>query len=123
MVGAYLPPQWPTEVPHPASPAFQGRVVSWLLDLCPADYRDEPTLTRYPVVLVRLAQRSVAAQGRGVDLAIGGIRAELVRVESESVIEKAIEALVRQRERLLRVRRELTVVEHALRGGEFIERL
>lgn len=123
MLGAYLPPEWPKEVPHPASPAFTSRITAWLLDLCPPDFRGEPVLIRNPVVLVRLAHRAVAAQGRGVDLALAGVRAELSSVVSESVIEDTVQALLRERERLVRTRRGVVLVEHVLRGGDFTERL
>ena len=33
------PPGWPRAVPDPESPAFPDKVVGWLLDLCPPDYR------------------------------------------------------------------------------------
>lgn len=123
MVGAYLPPEWPENLPHPASPAFTSRVTAWLLDLCPPEYRGEPVLVRHPVVLVRLAHRSIAAHGRGVDLALGGVRAELAGVVPEAVVEETVQALLRERQRLVRSRRGVVLVEHVLRGGDFTERL
>ncbi len=53
--GVTAPPGWPRAVPDPESPEFADRVVGWLLDLCPPDYRGHHVLRRHPVILARLA--------------------------------------------------------------------
>lgn len=120
---SYLPPHWPAAVGHPDAPDFANRVTNWLLDLAPPEYRLEPVLRAHPVVLVRLVQRSIAARGKGVDLALAGLRSELADQVPAPVIEAAVDTLTAERRELLHRRRAVGLVEHVLRGGDFVEKM
>lgn len=122
-VRAYLPPQWPEQVPHPEAEQFEARVVAWLLDIGPPEFRRHPVLWHHPVALVRLVHRHVVAQGSGVDLALAGVRAELAGHLDAAAIESVCEALLEQRRALLARRNAVRVVEHVLRGGSLVEPL
>lgn len=119
----YLPPAWPEEVPHPEAEGFEDRAVAWLLDIAPPEYRLHPVLSRHPVALVRLVHRHVAAQGSGVDLALGGVRAELTGRLDTPAIDAVGRVLQEQRRLLMRRREAIRLVEHVLRGGSLVEPL
>lgn len=119
----YLPPAWPAEVGHPAEPQFVRRAVAWLLDCCPGDYRGFAVLRQHPPALARLAVRSVAARGRGVDDTIAAVRAELTDAVPAAALEDVLAMLAAERAYCQRTLAELRLVEHALRGGDFTEPL
>lgn len=119
----YVPPGWPSAVRPPDAPDWEGTATSWLLDLCPPEFRGYPALRRHVVVLVRLAALHVeacqAAVRRGVSEARGGLR----EVAEGDVIEAAIATLHAEEARLAGVRRAVGLVEEALRGRRFVARL
>ena len=51
------PPGWPRAVPDPEDPEFPARVVGWLLELCPPDYRGHEVLRRHPKLFVYRFER------------------------------------------------------------------
>jgi hypothetical protein len=67
------PPGWPRAVPDPESPEFGDRVVGWMLDLCPPDYRSHEVFRRYPVVLARLAALHADASVQAARSAYAGL--------------------------------------------------
>ena len=56
------PPGWPRQVRPPDAPDWEVTAASWLLDLCPPDYRRFSGLRRHVVVLARFAVLHVEAQ-------------------------------------------------------------
>lgn len=119
----YLPLGWPGEVGHPTHPQFADRAVAWLLDCCPGDYRGFGVLRQHPLALARLAVRSVAARGRGVDDTIARVRAELADAVPPAALEDVLAMLAAERVYCQRTLAQLRLVEHALRGGDFTEPL
>ena len=64
----YAPPGWPDGVRPPGVPGWEAEAVEWLFDWSPPSWRQDPVLTRHPVVLARFAlahlQADVAAARR-----------------------------------------------------------
>lgn len=118
-----VPPGWPEQVQPPGTPDWERTATAWLLDLCPPDYRRYAGLRHHVVVLARFAVLHVEAEQAAVRRGLSEVRASLRDVESPDVIEKAIQTFQLQEARLLGVRREVGLVEEALRGRRFRLRL
>jgi hypothetical protein len=110
-------------VPDPDSPEFGDRVVGWMLDLCPPDYRSHEVFRRYPVVLARLAALHADASLNAARSAYAGARRDLAgRVPPEAVADTLV-ALSKEGSRLAAQVREITLVEEALQGRRWRPRL
>jgi hypothetical protein len=118
-----VPPGWPEQVRPPGAPEWERSAVAWLFDLCPPDYRAYDVLRRHPQVLARFAARHVQA---GVDAAREGLataRDELRDVVPPETVAAAVSAYEREGARLMTTGRALVLVEEALRGGRFVQKL
>ena len=80
-------------------------------------------LRRHPIVLARFAVEFVESQVRACRDGIGGVRASLGPLVTPEVLEAALVAWHEQAELLRRRRREVDLVEEAIRGGVFVRRL
>ncbi len=110
------PPGWPRAVPDPDAPEFAQRVVGWLLDLCPPDYRSHEVLRRHPVILARLAHVHAEATLQAARTAYAGARRDLAgRVPPEAVA-ATLDLLAREGARLAATVREADLVEQSLQG-------
>lgn len=119
----YTPPGWPEGVRPPHSEQWEDTAATFLLDCCPAEYRGYPVLRRHPVVLARFAAEHVESQVAACRDGIGGVRASLGPYVSPEVLDSALVAWHEQTELLRRRRREVALVEEALRGRVFIRKL
>lgn len=117
------PAGWPSEVRPPDAPGWEHTATSWLLDVCPPEYRLLPAVRRHDVVLARFAVLHVEACQAGVRRALSEARAALRDVCEPAVVDRAIECWQREEARLLGVRRSVGLVEEALRGRRFRARL
>ena len=108
------PPGWPRQVRPPGTPDWEATAVSWLLDQCPPEYRRFSGLRRHPVVLARFAVLHVEAQQAATRRGLSEIRGDL---------EAAVQTFQLEDARLLAVRREVGLVEEALRGRRFVARM
>ncbi|KRF17297.1 hypothetical protein ASG90_08335 [Nocardioides sp. Soil797] len=117
------PPGWPDQVRPPDAPAWEKTAEAWLLDICPPEYRSYPTLRRHVVVLARFAVLHVAGSQMACDRGLSEARAELRDVADADVVEAAVETWQREQARLMRLRREVVLVEEALRGRRHVARL
>lgn len=117
------PPGWPREVRPPDAPDWEATAVSWLLDLCPPDYRRYAGLRRHVVVLARFAVLHVEANQAAVRRGLSQVRADLKDVASLEVVDAAVQTFQREDARLLGVRRAVGLVEEALRGRRYVARL
>src|SRR3990170_2834380 len=117
------PPGWPAEVRPPDAPDWERTAANWLLDLCPPDYRRYAGLRRHVVVLARFAVLHVEANQAACRRGLSEARAELRDVADLDVVEAAVLAWQSEDARLLKVRREVGLVEEALRGRRFVARL
>ncbi len=119
----YTPPGWPVEVDPPHAPEWEAAAAAFLLDCCPAEYRGYPVLRRHPVILARFAAEHVESQVQACRDGIGGVRASLGHLVSPEALEAALAAWHEQAELLRRRRREVALVEEALRGKVFIRKM
>ncbi len=117
------PPGWPAEVRPPGVPDWERTAVAWLLDVCPPEYRTYPALRRHPVVLARFAVRYVEACQGAVNQGLSEARGDLRDLADGAVVDAAVETWQREAARLLGVRRAVELVEEAVRGRRFVERL
>lgn len=117
------PPGWPRQVRPPDAPDWERTAVSWLLDICPPEYRSYPVLRRHAVVLARFAVLHVEAAQAGVRRGLSEARAALRDVCDADTVETAVEAWHKEGARLLAERRSVGLVEEALRGRRFVARL
>lgn len=118
-----MPPGWPKEVRPPGVPGFEESATSWLLDLCPPEYRGYPVLRRHPVVLARFAALHVEGGQQAVRRGLSEARAVLRDVVDPDVAERAVTTWQAEEARLLAERRAVGLVEEALRGRRFVARL
>ncbi len=117
------PAGWPREVPDPESPEFPGRVVGWLLDLCPPEYRAHDVLRRHPVVLARLAALHADASLQAARQAYAGARRDLAGRIPPEAIEETLVALSHEGAVLAAHVREVGLVEEALQGRRWRPKL
>jgi len=123
MPRAFAPPGWPAAVRPPDAPAWEATAAAWLLDLCPPDYRRYSGLRRHVVVLARFAVLHVEANQAAVRRGLSEVRSDLRQVATPEVVEAAVQTFQLEEARLLAVRREVGLVEEALRGRRFVARL
>lgn len=119
----YVPPGWPARVRPPGAPDWEATAVEFLLDCCPADYRAYPVLRRHPVVLARFAAEFVESQLRANKAGLGEVRVSLADFVDAQVVASAVDAWAEQGAHLVRLRREVALVEESLRGKVFIRKL
>lgn len=117
------PPGWPAEVRPPDAPDWERTAANWLLDICPPEYRTYPALRRHVVLLARFAVLHVEACQQSVRRGLSEARGALRDVADERTVESAVQTWQREEARLLAVRRAVGLVEEALRGRRFRERL
>ena len=118
-----MPPGWPRQVRPPDAPDWEATAVNWLLDLCPSEYRRFAGLRRHVVVLARFAVLHVEAQQAATRRGLSEIRGDLKDVADEAVVEAAVETFRLEDSRLVAVRREVGLVEDALRGRRYRVRM
>ena len=97
--------------------------MSWLLDLCPPEYRGHAVLTRHPSVLAWLAGHHVEGQLQATRHALAAARADLASLVAPPVVEETLEAIEAEEARLLAAGRATALVAQALRGVRFVPRL
>ncbi|MDQ6935840.1 MAG: hypothetical protein M3130_11215 [Actinomycetota bacterium] len=123
MARSVAPPGWPRQVRPPGTPDWERTALSWLLDLCPPEYRCYPGVRRHVVVLARFAVLHVEACQQAVNRGLSEARGALREVATPAAIEAGIEAWQREQARLMSERRAVGLVEEALRGKRFVARL
>ena len=117
------PPGWPVAVRPPDAPRWELTAESWLLDHCPPEFRGYATLRRHIVVLARFAVVHVEACQAACRRGLSEARAELREVAPADVVDEAVETWLQEDARLSGVRREVGLVEEALRGRRYRARL
>jgi hypothetical protein len=118
-----VPPGWPRAVPDPDSPEFADRVVAWMLDLCPPDYRAHSVLRRHPVALARLAALHAEATLAAARAAYAGARRDLAGRVPPEAVDEILAALSHEGAHLAAQVREIALVEEALQGRRWRPRL
>ncbi|MEP7091515.1 MAG: hypothetical protein ABI776_15560 [Nocardioidaceae bacterium] len=123
MTQLVAPPGWPAAVRPPGAPDWERTAVSWLLDICPPEFRSYPVLRRHEVVLGRFAVLHVEACQAACRRGLSEARSELRDVADQDTIEGAVETWHAEAARLMAERRAVGLVEEALRGRRFVARL
>ncbi|MGH3362602.1 MAG: hypothetical protein ACRDOM_09120 [Nocardioides sp.] len=123
MPRSVAPPGWPAEVRPPDAPDWECTAASWLLDLCPPDYRRYAGLRRHVVVLARFAVLHVEANQAACRRGLSQARSDLREVAGPDVVEAAVQTFQLEEARLAGVRRAVGLVEEALRGRRYVARL
>ena len=117
------PPGWPRQVRPPGAPGWEHTAVSWLLDICPPEFRAYPVLRRHDVILARFAVLHVEACQAAILRGLSEARGVLRDVADMNAVEDAVETWQSEAARLLGERRAVGLVEEALRGKRFVARL
>lgn len=117
------PPGWPPRVRPPDAPRWEDTARSWLLDVSPPEFRSYPVLNRHPVVLARFVALHVEAQQAAVRRGLSEARGALRDVADGDTVEEAILTWQAEESRLLVEHRAVALLEEALRGRRFVERL
>ncbi len=97
--------------------------MSWLLDLCPPEYRGYSGLRRHAVVLARFSVLHVEAMQSAARRGLSEGRTSLRGVVGTEVVERAMATWSLEEARLGALRRSVGLVEAALRGRRFPARL
>lgn len=108
------PPGWPRAVPPAGAPGWQVAAASWLLDLCPSEFRAYPSLRRHLVLLAWLAGHHVDAQLVALRQAYRTIRVDLTDRLPEGAVEQAMTDIELEGVRLRAARRGTLLISEAL---------
>ena len=119
----HVPPGWPPRVHPPDTPDWEATATAWLFDHSPPEFRSYPVLNRHVVVLARFTLLHVEASLSAARRGISTTRDGLADFAPAAVVEAALLAHQREEARLLRLHREVTLVQEALRGRRFVPRL
>lgn len=120
---SYVPPGWPVQVLPPSVEGWESSAALFLFDSCPADFRAYEVLRRHPIVLARFASRFVRSQMDASRAGLAEVRADLHGVLEPQTVEAAVAAWQSEHSALARRQREVELVEDALRGRQFVEKL
>lgn len=120
---AVVPAGWPAAVLPPEVDGWEDSAARWLLDICPPEYRGYSGLRRHVVVLARFAVLHVEAMQAAARRGVSEGRTALREVADVDVIERAVATWQAEQARLVGLRREVGLVEEALRGRRFRARL
>lgn len=122
-MASVAPPGWPDGVLPPGVPDWERTAANWLLDQCPPDFRGYPALRRHLIVLAWFAVKYLDGSRVAIDSALSEARGVLGELADPETVDAAVETLLRESARLVRVRREAGLVEEAVRGRRFVARL
>jgi hypothetical protein len=122
-MAAYLPPGWPTGVHPPGSAEFEATAVAWLLDVVPPDYRLHGVLRRHPVALAVMARHHTAACVEGARQGYRTARTELGEALPPHAVDAVLAAYQTEGRRLAAAARAVDLIERAMRGETFAEKL
>lgn len=123
MPSLVAPPGWPTAVRPPDAPRWEVTAEAWLLDISPPEFRTYPTLRRHVVLLARFALLHVEAMQAACQRGLSEARGDLRDVAPPDVVDEAVDTWLTEDARLSGLRREVGLVEEALRGTRYRARL
>lgn len=109
-----VPPGWPRDLPPAGTAEFGDRVVLWLLDRSPVDFRTSP-LRHMPLALCCVIGHSLEGILSGIRNAYRGARTELGDLMTPAEFLSLQNALEAQGARVAAAQREVALVESALR--------
>lgn len=120
---AVRPAGWPAAVLPPGVEGWEESAARWLLDVCPPEYRGYSGLRRHVAVLARFAVLHVEAMQAAARRGVSEGRTALRDVADSDVVERAIATWQVEQARLVGLRREVGLVEEALRGRRYRVRM
>lgn len=123
MERAVRPPGWPAQVLPAGVSGWEESAVNWLLDLCPPEFRGYSGLRRHPAVLARFTALHIEGMQAASRRGLSEGRTALREVAEPDVIARSLATWELEIARLVGVRRAVGLVEDALRGRRFRERL
>lgn len=123
MASQYLPPGWPAQLPPPGAGEFHDRVVAWLLDLGPADFRGYRVFRNQPQVLAWAVASYLEAALQASRTLYSTTRREFAEQLTPVTVSEVLNAIEFEGVRLRRALREVTLVQEALAGRQWSARL
>ena len=123
MERAVRPPGWPPQVLPAGVDGWEQAAVRWMLDLCPPEFRGYSGLRHHPVVLARFTALHVEGMQMASRRGLSEGRTSLRELAEQDVIDKSLATWECEIARLVGLRRAVGLVEDALRGRRFRERL
>ncbi|MDO5502356.1 MAG: hypothetical protein Q4G67_04185 [Actinomycetia bacterium] len=108
------PPGWPAAVPPAGAPGWQVAAASWLLDLCPSEFRGYSSIRRHLALLAWLAEHHVDSQLVALRQAYRTIRVELADELPDGALEQAMSDIELEGIRLRAARRGTLLIREAL---------
>lgn len=123
MTPAVQPPGWPQGLPPPGTEAFADRVVGWLLDLAPPEFRAHEVFRRHPQVLAWAVQHYVAAALDASRAAYASARSDLADAVTPEAVTATLRALEFEGVRLAAAQRQVGLVADAIAGTSWRPRL
>lgn len=123
MTAQASPPGWPPELPPPGTEEFAERVVPWLLDLAPPEFRGHPVLRKHPRVLGWAVDRYLEGEVQALRGAYAQARATFHDQLDAMAIEEVLVALELEGVRLTKSVRQVGLVNDALAGLQWRRRL
>lgn len=109
-----LPAGWPEDVPAPTDDDFEVRVVAWLLDLAPPEWRGSP-LRAFPRALAWSVEQFLTGQQLAARAAYSRARSAL-SADQPTAVEPAIGAWQAHGVALAHSLRQVRMVRQALNG-------
>lgn len=110
-----IPAGWPDGIPAPTDHEFDERVVAWLLDLAPAQWRSSP-IRNFPRALAWSVEQFIIGQQSAARTAYSRARSDLVR-EDPTAVEPALAAWQAHGVALAHALRQVGMVRRALDGN------
>jgi hypothetical protein len=122
-MAAYVPPGWPAGVHPPGSAGFESTAIAWLLDVVPPDYRLHGVLRRHPIALAVMARHHTTACVEGARQGYRIARTELGEALPPHAVDAVLDAYRTEGRRLAAAARAAELIERAMRGEVFTEKL
>jgi hypothetical protein len=122
-MAAYVPPGWPAGVHPPGSAGFESTAVGWLLDVIPPDYRLHGVLRRHPIALAVMARHHTAACVEGARQGFRSARTDLGEALPPHAVDAVLDAYRTEGRRLAAAAQGAELIERAMRGEVFTEKL
>jgi hypothetical protein len=107
----------------PGSDDFEATAIAWLLEVVPPDYRLHGVLRRYPLALAAMGRHHTAACVEGARQGYRTARTELGEALPPHAVDAVLAAYRTEGLRLAAIARAAILVERALRGETFTEKL
>lgn len=117
------PPGWPIDLPPPQADQFGDKVVAWLLDRAPGQWRGHAVLRRHPRALAQLVSDHLGAELAGLRQSYASARRLLGDVVPADEMPELLAAIEAQGSWTTEALRQVDQVREALAGRQWRARL